>query len=140
MKKLTFVLLALLFTNAVFAQEDGNAEIKSTGNFVYISQQCLVNNNSDEIILVDRVLLKKELITSLVVQADAFPKQKTSRKLPSKPGNSVIVTTSEKVNFTERTYGGVAMNRADKTYEFIFENGESADSFADRLIKAIRFD
>jgi hypothetical protein len=73
------------------------------------------------------VVIKKDLITSIVVQLDP-PGKKVEEKM-------VVVTTSEKIVYPEVGVDAKAMSNAYKPYKFLFDNEPSAKAFALELMR-----
>ena len=129
MKKVCFLLLAISIAAIANAQNSDAPEIKVTGGFISMEQLCrtAADNNFDNESLVDMVVIKKDLITSIVVQLDP-PGKRVEEKM-------VVVTTSEKIVFPEAGVDSKAMSNACKPYKFLFDNESSAKSFALELMK-----
>ncbi len=132
MKKFLFLFLALSIVHVANAQNSDHLKLQVIGDFIVINKECITSTGNDfgNLSVVEKVILKKNLITSIVVQLNP-PKRKNEERNWKK----VIVTTSERISRFESGVDAKAMGNSFKTYEFLFQKSTSADSFAQEITK-----
>ncbi len=132
MKRIWLLFMVISFAAITNAQNTEVEKMKVIGDFIYFNQECktAASNESEDLSIVNEVILRKALITSIAAQYNP-PRRKTDDRYESK----VIVTTSEKIAYEEYGVESKAMSSAYKTYEFMFEDSSSAKSFISELME-----
>lgn len=128
MRNIYFLLITLFTVHLSFAQTPAVDQIKRVGDFLQIDLGAETHFDALEVDKVDKLLLKKDAILSVVIyQKQAGSKWKGYELL----GYQVIITTAE--NRMVRTSDG--MTNVSKTYVIAFKEASAADVFAEKLVR-----
>ena len=145
MKNLACLFLFLFLSTFLIAQSTPEKVLVDAGNFVVINQEGRTRVfNSYDTENVDRIVLRKEIVQSIVINdySKKFSPNRRLRKLQEKldetssdTGFLVIISTSENKGYRYANgQGSAAAANVNKTYSVFFSSLSEAKSFVDELV------
>ncbi|GEM_PF-5173199 len=132
MKRIQLMIIATILCLSSVAQKSEPTDIKELGKFVIINLKAKtsLSDIDQRIIDVEKVIIKKDIVTSVIIM-----KKQPSKKRESVYGYSVIITTTEKIVQYEYGLDAKAMANVQKVYDISFRDMSEAEQFVIRLIE-----
>ena len=120
--------------------------VSEVGEFIVINQKgkTSVLNHLNTKNEVEKVILKKDIISSVVIYRESLDKKENKKDKKNDKedieknieiGLKVIITTIENNIYWRSGANSYAMANASKTYDFTFRDISSAESFTIELLK-----
>ena len=146
MKKFILIILTLNLSNLASSQEFEEKRLSKVGEFIVINQkgQTSVLNHLNTKNDVEKIILKKDIISSVVIYRESLDKKEKKKAKKNYEDDieksiekeiKVIITTIENNIYWRSGTNSYAMANASKTYDFTFRDIQSAESFSIELLK-----
>jgi hypothetical protein len=126
------MIIATILCLSSVAQKSEPTDIKELGKFIIINLKAKtsLSDIDEKVIDVEKVIIKKDIVTSVVIR-----KKKPNKKRESVSGYSVIITTTEKIVQFKDGIDAKAMANVQKVYDISFKDMSEAEQFVIRLIE-----